>query len=206
MNGAWVLLGILSLGVAIGVTEADNASLSASYWLVVMTVRYLVYGFLVTSRTIPTLLIQRLGEVHALKLHDTFVGLLFFHQGLAASCMASLGRDPILASGASLPFGVALVAIGLGVKFWATALVGCDAYYYHDLFLNRAVGEYVRTGPYRYLSNPMYSVGQLHAYGLAIILGSVPGLVAATAGHLLVGLFYRMFEQPFVRRTFELEP
>jgi len=41
----------------------------------------------------------------------------------------------------------------------------------------------------------MYSVGQLQGYGYALLYGSLPGFVAAAAGHLLIYAFYVVAER-----------
>jgi protein-S-isoprenylcysteine O-methyltransferase Ste14 len=75
-------------------------------------------------------------------------------------------------------------------------------YYFRDMFLGRPVAPICDGGPYRFLRNPMYSVGQLQGYGYALLYGSLPGFVAAGAGHLLIYAFYVMAERPFVRRAY----
>jgi protein-S-isoprenylcysteine O-methyltransferase Ste14 len=101
-----------------------------------------------------------------------------------------------------LAAGVALFVVGLVVKLWATLTVGVDVYYFRDMFLGRPVAPICDGGPYRFLRNPMYSVGQLQGYGYALLYGSLPGFVAAGAGHLLIYAFYVMAERPFVRRAY----
>lgn len=59
------------------------------------------------------------------------------------------------------------------------------------------------SGPYRVLRNPMYGVGQLHAYGIAILMSrSWNGLMAAAVCHAPIYVFYFRAELPFIRRTY----
>jgi hypothetical protein len=98
--------------------------------------------------------------------------------------------------------GGVLFAIGLVVKVWATLIVGVDVYYYRDMFLGKKVAGFAATGPYRYLANPMYGVGQLHAYGYAVLHRSLPGLLAVLVCHVLIYGFYYAAERPFIKRVY----
>jgi protein-S-isoprenylcysteine O-methyltransferase Ste14 len=55
-------------------------------------------------------------------------------------------------------------------------------------------------GPYRFLSNPMYTIGYLQTYGVALIVGSWPGLVAAVFAHVSILLFHFLIEKPHFER------
>jgi protein-S-isoprenylcysteine O-methyltransferase Ste14 len=57
-------------------------------------------------------------------------------------------------------------------------------------------------GPYRYLRSPMYTVGNLHLWGLALIAASLPAVVASAFDHLAILGFNRVVEQPHVRRHY----
>ena len=110
--------------------------------------------------------------------------------------------DPALSLPRPILFvaGAVLAAIGLGVKRWAARTLGDSAYYWHNFF---APGEHVAPdppGPYRYLRNPMYTVGYLHAYGLALALGSVAGLAIASFDQIAILMFHRLVEKPHYDR------
>jgi len=92
--------------------------------------------------------------------------------------------------------GVILVIIGLGVKLWAARTLGSDAYYWHNFFDPENARGPVSTGPYRYVSNPMYTIGYLQMYGLALITGSWPGMVAAAFAQAAILGFYLLVEKP----------
>ena len=96
----------------------------------------------------------------------------------------------------AIALGVVLVVVGLGVKLWAARTLGSNAYYWHNFFEpNEAPGP-VGHGPYRFAANPMYTIGYLQTYGLALILGSWPGLIAAAFAHLAILTFYFVVEKP----------
>ena len=96
--------------------------------------------------------------------------------------------------------GALLVIIGLGTKLWAARTLGSDAYYWHNFFEpDVAIGP-VSTGPYRFISSPMYTVGYLQTYGLALITRSFPGLIAAAFSQGAILAFYFLVEKPHFRR------
>ena len=141
------------------------------------------------------------------RLGEAILGLMFINQGLGMACVGALALGPgWLLPGSSLllwSIGGALCAVGLTVKVWATLVAGVDVYYYRDMFLRRPVSKFVVSGPYRVLRNPMYGVGQLHAYGIAILMSrSWNGLMAAAVCHALIYVFYFRAELPFIRRTY----
>jgi len=92
--------------------------------------------------------------------------------------------------------GAALVLVGLGTKLWAARTLGSDAYFWHNFFDPANARGPVATGPYRYVSNPMYTIGYLQTYGLALITRSLPGMIAAGFAHAAIITFYRIVEKP----------
>jgi protein-S-isoprenylcysteine O-methyltransferase Ste14 len=100
------------------------------------------------------------------------------------------------AQAAVIATGAIFVVIGLAVKLWAARTLGSNAYYWHNFFDPQNARGPVSTGPYRYVSNPMYTIGYLPTYGLALITGSLPGLVAAAFAQAAILAFYRIVEKP----------
>ena len=99
----------------------------------------------------------------------------------------------------AITVGVVLAIVGVGTKLWARATVGAGAYYWRDFFfpVDRPA---VSSGPYALLRNPMYTVGYLQTYGLALVTASLPGLIAAAIDQAGILLFYRLVERPHVER------
>ncbi|MEM9695342.1 MAG: methyltransferase [Myxococcota bacterium] len=148
-------------------------------------------------------LIGSLGERRAHTFYEVVVGLMFWSQGLGLGAAAMSGVETFsLPFGLGTPLAVVLFATGFVVKLWSTYVAGLDIYYYQDMFLGRATGEFIASGPYKWLSNPMYGVGNLHSYASAIAAGSLPGMVAALVYHASIYTFYFCLELPFVRRTY----
>ena len=92
--------------------------------------------------------------------------------------------------------GVVLALIGVGIKLWAASQLGARAYYWHDFFAPDAIISGDPPGPYRYLKNPMYTLGYLQTYGLALIVGSLPALLASAFDQVAILLFYQVVEKP----------
>jgi len=99
-----------------------------------------------------------------------------------------------------IALGVALVVVGISVKVWAANTLGGDAYYWYNFFAPPKTPHVVLAGPYRFLSNPMYTVGYLQAYGFALITASMAGLWAAAFLHLTILVFYFAVERPHFLR------
>lgn len=141
--------------------------------------------------------------------HEGWMAFVFCHNALSIGfiCYATRGV-PLLGFALPAPPPLPLAALagvlvlaGLVTKVWATLEVGLDAYYYRDLFLELVGGTLRHGGPYRLLRNPMYTVGHLQAYGVALAAGSAWGLAAVIVNQALVLLFNATIEQPHVTRT-----
>lgn len=100
----------------------------------------------------------------------------------------------------TVAIGAALAIAGLGIKLWAARTLGSDAYYWHNFFEPEAAVGPVATGPYRFFRNPMYTVGYLQTYGLALITRSLPGLIAAAFSHAAILAFHFLVEKPHFER------
>lgn len=98
----------------------------------------------------------------------------------SALCVVTRGTlDVGLPLWATALLGTSLGVFGLAVKAWATASLRPGAYYWRNFFLPAERAHVSAEGPYRWLSDPMYSVGYLPLYGLAVFMRSVPGLAGA---------------------------
>jgi len=207
LNGVWVAGSVASVFLAhVLITRADWR-LTLPYFLFTLVFYYGGNAVILRS-DLPARAIARLGEERAFQAYETLAGLMFLNQGLGVGCMAALHAprwEQAVPAPLVLAAGVALFVVGLAVKLWATLTVGVDVYFFRDMFLGRPLAPTCDGGPYRFLRNPMYSMGQLQGYGYALLYGSLPGFVAAAAGHLLIYAFYVMAERPFVRSKYWLE-
>ena len=96
--------------------------------------------------------------------------------------------------------GAILIAIGISVKVWAARTLEPRAYYWYDFFDPDAARLPDALGPYRYHDNPMSTAGYLHAYGFALLCGSLPGLAAAIFDQVAILTFARLVERPHFER------
>lgn len=107
------------------------------------------------------------------------------------------GVSPIL----MIVAGVALCVIGVGTKAWAASSLGADGYYWRNFFDDKPHVEMEKPGPYRFLKNPMYTLGNLHMYGFALVTGSLPGVAASVFAHAAVMTFNHVVEKPHFARV-----
>lgn len=101
-----------------------------------------------------------------------------------------------------IPAGLLLVVAGIGIKTWAARSLGARAYYWYDFFVPESAALPDPPGPYRYLDNPMYTLGYLHAYGFALMCGSAWGLGASVFDQAAILAFQHFVERPHVERLF----
>jgi protein-S-isoprenylcysteine O-methyltransferase Ste14 len=133
-----------------------------------------------------------------------FLGFCFFIMlslGFVASSTAGsfsiIDNKSLLLTIVAIPF-----AAGFIIKILAAKVVSIEIYYWKDMFLGRKICDFVVSGPYKYLSNPMYGFGQMQAYAAALWYGSGYGLLAALLNQALIFTFYFMFEKKFIERTY----
>src|SRR5438094_10480390 len=120
--------------------------------------------------------------------------LLMYHDGIAfvAVCLLTRGTLDLPVPPAWRFVGAGLVALGVAVKLWATATLGADGYYWRDFFEppETRPGPTI-AGPYRSLRYPMYTMGYLQPYGLALRVSSLPRPLAPGFSQRAVGPFQR---------------
>ena len=115
-------------------------------------------------------------------------------------CLVSANTLTVgLSRGLEITVGAVLALVGVATKIWAAATLG-DGYYWRNFFTptDRVVPK--AAGPYRWLKNPMYTVGYLPVYGLALATASAFGLVAALFDQCAIRLFYHLVEKPHFER------
>ncbi|MFQ5684747.1 MAG: PEMT/PEM2 family methyltransferase [Candidatus Binatia bacterium] len=95
--------------------------------------------------------------------------------------------------------GIPLVMIGVAVKVWAAMALGAKRYYWYDFFDPKGV-NYTNSGPYRYLKNPLYTIGYAYMYGFSLVFSSSLGLLAAIFDHIVIWILYLWVERPHSHR------
>jgi protein-S-isoprenylcysteine O-methyltransferase Ste14 len=118
----------------------------------------------------------------------------------AVLCLVSANTLNIgLPRGMTFAAGAVLALVGIATKMWAAATLG-DGYYWRNFFTPTERIVTKAAGPYRWLRNPMYTVGYLPVYGLALATASAFGLVAALFDQCAILTFYHLVEKPHFER------
>ncbi len=119
---------------------------------------------------------------------------------LGVLCFVSLNTLQLgLPRGLTVALGAVLALVGVATKVWAAATLG-DGYYWHNFFRPADRIAPKVAGPYRWLKNPMYTVGYLPVYGMALAASSAFGLVAALFDQIAILTFYHLVEKPHFER------
>jgi protein-S-isoprenylcysteine O-methyltransferase Ste14 len=133
---------------------------------------------------------RRFRKIAALVLNNDAVSFVLL-------CLVTRNTlSPTLSTPIRLALGVLLVILGISVKYWAALRLGAEAYYWKNFFVPQPITAPDPPGPYRYLRNPMYTVGYLQAYGFALLCGSWLGLVAAGFDQIAILIFHNRVEKP----------
>lgn len=145
------------------------------------------------------------GERKGYLAYEAVLAFLFFINGTGIGYISLAFEDtlPFLPDIAFVrPIAVLLFVAGWVIKIWAAKVVGVDIYYWRDMFYGRKIGPFVAKGPYKFINNPMYGLGQLQTYATALWYLSLPGLIAAGLNQLLVFSFYHFQEKKFIRKVY----
>jgi protein-S-isoprenylcysteine O-methyltransferase Ste14 len=197
-----VSLALLAAGVAwVGLSDVISARFAITCFVLSLALRH---GFLFASLAragFAPWLKARFDAERAVEVHESVLSALVFAQRLSFA-----GLLYATARAASGPFGLALLSlgslllvVGVVVSVWATKVVGLDTYHYRDLFMGPRYMSVELRGPYAFLRNPTYGVGQLAAYGAALLALSPIGLVAAALNQVTLYIFNDLIEQPRLR-------
>ena len=129
---------------------------------------------------------------------------LIMANDVVAFCVACLAtRDTLMVDvsrAAMVAAGALLIVIGVGVKVWATNALGVKAFYWYNFFSPPDGPQPPPGGPYRFLANPMYTLGYVQTYGFALLTASLPGLYCSLFSQLAIIVFYRIVERPHLER------
>jgi protein-S-isoprenylcysteine O-methyltransferase Ste14 len=145
----------------------------------------------------------RFGKVEGFRRFRRTAAVIMNNDALAfvVLCIATRNTWQLtLPTAATVTVGAVLVIIGLGTKLWAVRTLGSDAYYWHNFFDPDAAIGPVSSGPYRFMSSPMYTIGYLQTYGFALMLRSLPGFIAAGFLQAAILTFHYLIEKPHFER------
>ena len=197
----------IALSIYLAFYHPDNSTLGVVYFAI-SEILYVGFIFLVLpSNGYRHWFIKRWkNDEDGYLAFEAVLGFLFFLNGASlgfvtssshGSLFGSVNRELLLAIAGSM------TVAGFIIKIWAAKVVSIDIYYWKDMFLGKKITEFIETGPYKFLNNPMYGIGQLQAYALAIWYGSATGLIAAFINQILIFTFYYTVEKKFISRVYQ---
>lgn len=176
-------------------------------------------GFLFLSFTdngVATYIKQKWGEERGSELYMLITAFSFWYRARSYSLLlkhTSWDLFPELQPAIPVLFevyGIQITALsivsyifivfGTVVNIWCFLLVKREAYYYMDMFYGRFLTDFKKSGPYKWFANPMYGVGQLPSYGVALAVGSVSGIVMSFLNQVFAYVFYYLLEKPHIQR------
>jgi protein-S-isoprenylcysteine O-methyltransferase Ste14 len=188
-------------------TSLTPGVIAACYFTLSRLAYVVGVGVMLAGQDRSRRLTERHGVEGGYRRFRRIAAFLMTNDGIAFVALALLTRDTLPAGvveavprAAMVAVGLVLIVIGAGVKLWAARTLGDDGYHWRNFFLPDAPIPQAG-GPYRYLRNPMYTVGYLQTYGLALVLASLPALVAAGFAQASVLLFHWLVERPHYRRV-----
>jgi protein-S-isoprenylcysteine O-methyltransferase Ste14 len=188
----------------------DIWGLAASAYFVASRLTYVLFvGTALQRQDRDERYTRTLGAVEAFRRFRRTASLIMNNDGFAFILLCVVTRNTLflpVSINVSLIAGAVLVVIGVGIKVWAARTLGSAAYYWHNFFDPESTPSPVSTGPYRFFSNPMYTVGYLHTYGLALMLRSLPGLIGAAFAQAAILSFYLIVEKPHFERLHRESP
>ncbi len=197
----------LAIAIYLGNYQPYNSGLAISYFFLIETLYLGFITIMLSENGLRHWFIKTSGgEKNGYLAFEAILGFLFFHNGVSIGYIAS-SNPGTLFNFIDKDLLLIIVAImfifGFAVKILAAKAVTVDIYYWKDMFLGRRISDFVITGPYKYFKNPMYGIGQLQAYAIAIWYGSTYGLMAALINQLLIFSFYYLVEKKFIKRVYE---
>lgn len=201
-----VMTASLIFATYLSVCQFDNFRFAVSYFIIS---EILYFGFINTvlrKNGLRNWFIRKgRNENKGYLNYETILGFLFFHNGVSIGYISSSSPEslsPFLHGNFLTLIAVCMFITGLSIKIFAADVATVEIYYWKDMFLGRKISDFVTTGPYKYFNNPMYGIGQLPAYAIALWYGSEFGLIAAFLNQTLLFTFYYLIEKKFMKRIY----
>ena len=154
-------------------------------------------------------LTARYGAEQAFRRFRRIAALLMYNDAASFVVLCVVTRNTLglpVPPVVTIVLGAVLVLFGGAVKAWAAATLGTGAYYWRDFFVQAERPVPATAGPYPFLKNPMYSVGYLPTYGLALVTASLPALIASAVDQAAIFAFHRWVEEPHVEKMLKSLP
>jgi len=196
---------ILSFGALLVMEPRIDVAFAMALFGSALTLRYAVLFASFRSGGIAPALIRHFGREQGFAIYEALSALLLAAQRLAFIALLLASSGELGAWGSTWSScGAVLLVLGVAMSVWATQVAGLDTYYYRDLFMGPRLVTFEQDGPYSFFSNPMYGVGQLAVYGVAMMFGSLEGVVAAALNQAASYAFAGFVERPHLRAATRL--
>lgn len=184
-----------------------NSEIAIIYFIISIILYFGFITFVLRKNGYRLWFIKKWGKERGYLIYEGILGFLFFNTGASISyvSLSTSGKPFGFVDENFLLFVVVFLFItGFVTKIWSTAVTSIDTYYWRDMFLRKKICKFTTKGPYKYISNPMYSVGQLQSYAVAIYYQSVYGLIVAVLYQLRTYLFYYNIEKRFLKEIYRI--
>jgi hypothetical protein len=199
----FVSLAIFGVWLALTLSDVQPSfTFVAGVFAALFVLRYLFLFRSFTPEGIAAQLKRRFGRELGFSIYEAVTAVFFAARALSFAWL--LNATPIetapFVRDVLITLGAVLAVIGMVINIWAAWIVGLRTYYYRDLFMGErlAPGEFKVEGPYRFFKNPMYGVGQLAAYGAALMALSPLGVLVSAFNQLAMYVFNWLIEQPHI--------
>lgn len=188
--------------VGLLVVYAANAALAEAWFLASRLAYVLFVGFSLRAESRTRALSRDVGAEEAWRRFGRRAQFLMENDVVALIAACIVTRDTLALPTPrwiEIAAGAVLIVVGVGVKAWANASLEKGSWLWRSFFVRPQGVSPSAVGPYRWLRNPMYTVGYAPGYGLALFVGSMPGLVAAAFAQATILLMWALVERPHVR-------
>lgn len=179
----------------------------AVWFFLISTSAYIAFLYVVLpQRGLRLWLIRKFGgEQEGYLTYEAVLSFLFFINGSSIGYISAAFEQSLpfkIDKHIIQPLALLLFVFGWIIKIWAAKVVGVDIYYLKDMFYGKKISKFVEEGPYKFINNPMYGLGQLQTYATALWYLSLPGLIAALINQLAIFSFYHLHEKKFIKRVY----
>lgn len=201
--GRWLAIGLSGIPIYF-LFQYPSLKLGICYWIMSMVLHYAVlFGTFVKGGFKEFWLATSKTKEEAHQKFEAWLSFAFFHNGFAFSYLyfTTMNEQDFTFTPTIwiMSFGIVLQITGFIIKFIASWQIGLAIYYYKDMFIEEKVIDFESDGIFKYISNPIYGLGQLNGYGTALYAFSWYGLIAVLINQLCFYCFYYTLEKPFVK-------
>jgi protein-S-isoprenylcysteine O-methyltransferase Ste14 len=184
--------------------ESMGIAIALAYHLASRLAYVLYVGLALRRQERTGYFTRRYGVEEGFRRFRRVAASLMYNDGLSFVALCLVSRNTLavqLPHDLTVAAGIVFVVVGVLIKAWAGATLGHGAYYWSNFFEPASRTTPSSAGPYRFFRNPMYTVGYLPLYGIALLTQSLPGLIAALFDQAAILTFYRSVEKPHFDRS-----